>query len=163
MPPKGAESLSSLNQSSKFQSPPKHKKDFYLDTGTFLTEGEKHEETGNIKLLSGFPNANYINETYSEITGCLDTLNQRIKTVVDSNQDVFISAYKDSMNKMNSELKDIKYRMSSDKMKEKQEQKLKLVEKERDWFRDEALRLNRKCKKLEEEIKRVKSYYNSKK
>ena len=44
------------------------------------------------------------------------------------------------MGKMNSELKEMKYKMSADKVKEKQEQKLKLVEKERDWFRDEALR-----------------------
>mmetsp|Transcript_10119 Transcript_10119/g.9978 ORF Transcript_10119/g.9978 Transcript_10119/m.9978 type:complete len:150 (+) Transcript_10119:20-469(+) len=144
IPAKGTESGSSLNQSTKFPSPPKHKKDFYLDTGTFITEEGKKDETDRLKVMSGFPNANYINETYSEITEVLGTLNQRVKTVVDSNQDVFIAAYKDSMNKMNSELKDIKHRMSSDKMKEKQEQKLKLVEKERDWFRDEALRLNRK-------------------
>ena len=53
-------------------------------------------------------------------------------------------AYRDLKSKVNTELKDMKYKMSADKIKEKQEQKLKLVEKERDWFRDEALRLNRK-------------------
>ena len=103
--------------------------------------------------MGGFPNSHYINETYGEIGTVLDTLNQRIKSVVDSNQDVVISAYKDSMNKMNDELRELKYKMSADKIKEKLEQKLKLVEKERDWFRDEALRLNRKCKKLEEKLK----------
>ena len=144
IPPKGTESVSSLNPSQRFPSPPKQKKDIYLDSGTFLTEGEKKDDSDKKKVMTGFPNATYINETYSEITDVLDTLNHRIKGVVDSNQDVFISAYRDSMNKMNGELKDLKYRMSSDKIKEKQEQKLKLVEKERDWFRDEALRLNRK-------------------
>ena len=137
----------SMLPSQRFPSPPKQKKDFYLDSNTFVTEPEASgsvKDQVNTKKLTGFPNAGYINETYGEITNVLDTLNQRIKGVVDSNQDVFISAYRDSMNKMNDELKELKYKMSADKIKEKQEQKLKLVEKERDWFRDEALRLNRK-------------------
>ena len=146
--PRGTDSVGSMVPSQRFPSPPKQKKDFYLDSSTFLTEGEqkspKAQGKSKPKMLAGFPNAGYINETYGEIGNVLDTLNQRIKAVVDSNQDVFISAYKDSMNKMNDELKDMKYKMSADKIKEKQEQKLKLVEKERDWFRDEALRLNRK-------------------
>ena len=152
--PKAGESGESVLQSQRFPSPPKHKKDFYLASNTFITEGDNKTATkGNPKVMGGFPNSHYINETYGEIGTVLDTLNQRIKSVVDSNQDVFISAYKDSMNKMNDELRELKYKMSADKIKEKLEQKLKLVEKERDWFRDEALRLNRKCKKLEEKLK----------
>ena len=166
---KGSESLGSVVPSQRFPSPPKQKKDFYLDSNTqilafntvssilctFVTEskGDKLDlsDAGKPsdvihyrkpKKLGGFPNANYINETYDEINQVLDTMNERVKKVVDSNQDVFISAYRDSMNRVNWELKEMKYKMSADKIKEKQEQKLKLVEKERDWFRDEALRLN---------------------
>ena len=187
---KGSESIGSIIPSQKFPSPPKQKKDYYLDSNTlsferrndsanhctFVTEGKgdkldvsdagKSQEAviyRKPKKLSGFNNAGYINDTYDEINGLLDEFNDKIRNVVDSNQDVFISAYRDSMNRVNSELKEMKYKMSADKIKEKQEQKLKLVEKERDWFRDEALRLNRKWKKLEEEIKRIKSYYNSRK
>ena len=148
------------------------------------------------------PKAGEINDYYDKISSALDNLNSRIKStskhkfkqfvrswfmlnilksIVDTNQDVFIGgklesmllnnhvymlfsffydflfttlvlttikylniAYRDLKSKVNTELKDMKYKMSADKIKEKQEQKLKLVEKERDWFRDEALRLNRK-------------------
>ena len=111
-PHKNSESMSSMVPSQRFPSPPKQKKDFYLDTGTFVTEGdEKVAESGSgPHIMSGFPNANYINETYWEINGVLDTLNNRIKGVVDSNQDVFISAYRDSMIKMNDELKGLEHK-----------------------------------------------------
>ena len=154
---KGSESIGSIIPSQKFPSPPKQKKDYYLDSNTFVTEGKgdkldvsdagKSQEAviyRKPKKLTGFNNAGYINDTYDEINSLLDEFNDKIRNVVDSNQDVFISAYRDSMNRVNSELKEMKYKMSADKIKEKQEQKLKLVEKERDWFRDEALRLNRK-------------------
>ena len=139
----------------------KKKTDFYLDSSnTFMTDkkgGEAGKEGSEvairslnteikdkIRLNNKVPNSGMINETYDQIGGVLDTLNQRVQYVIDSNQDVFISAYRNTMDKMGKELKEMKYKMSADKIKEKQEQKLKLVEKERDWFRDEALRLNRK-------------------
>ena len=43
-----------------------------------------------VKLAQSMPKSGEINDYYDKITNVLDTLNDRIKTVVDTNQDVFI-------------------------------------------------------------------------
>ena len=54
------------------------------------------------------------------------------------------------------ELKLLKEQMSEVKIQERQDKKVKTLEDERDWFRGEALNLNKKVKEYESLIQRMK-------
>ena len=54
------------------------------------------------------------------------------------------------------ELKLLKEQMSEVKIQERQDKKVKTLEDERDWFRGEALSLNKKVKEYESLIQRMK-------
>ena len=80
------------------------------------------------------PHAEEINFTYSKIHSTLSNLNSRIKNVVDTNQDTFISAYKDTMDQVSTEIKDMKAKVATERLKQKSQEKIDRLTKERDWF-----------------------------
>ena len=55
--------------------------------------------------------------TYGMIADTLTDLNNRNKKVLDTNSDVFLSAYKKTMEEVHSEIKNIKSKVSDDRIK----------------------------------------------
>lgn len=60
------------------------------------------------------------------------------------------------MQKVMKEMKDLKEKATSEKAKERTDQKFISMKEERDWFRTEALRLNKKCKEYEALVNKMK-------
>lgn len=58
----------------------------------------------------------------------------------------FLNVYKGHMYNIQKEMRILKEKVSEDELKRKRDEELKSLEKERDWFRNEALRLDKLCK-----------------
>ena len=50
------------------------------------------------------------------------------------------------MDKVSVEIKDMKAKVATERLKQKSQEKIERLTKERDWFRDEALRLSKLSK-----------------
>lgn len=58
----------------------------------------------------------------------------------------FLNVYKGHMYNIQKEMRVLKEKVSEDELKRKRDEELKSLENERDWFRNEALRLDKLCK-----------------
>jgi uncharacterized protein YukE len=84
----------------------------------FITSGgNDHNKAKQITL--DCPHADEIGFTYTKIHSTLDNINSRIKNVIDTNQGAFIGAYKETMDGVRGEIKTMKQKLSSEKLKQK--------------------------------------------
>jgi hypothetical protein len=66
--------------------------------------------------------------------------------VIKEHENDFFIAFKNKMYSIMKEMKELKEKASSERHKAKQDARLVNLEKERDWFRKEALKLDSMCK-----------------
>ena len=131
------------------------KKTFYLDTATFLT-GVTQQEKGAKRLEESVPRAADINYYHTQINRDIDVnitifigyqnLGIKIGEVIKEHENDFFIAFKNKMYAIMKEMKELKEKASSERHKAKQDARLQNLEKERDWFRKEALKLDAMCK-----------------
>jgi hypothetical protein len=86
-----------------------------------------------------------LNVSYTLKFSCfiLQDLQERINTVISGNQNEFFIAFRRKMEQIMKDMQDLKDKANAENIKAKQEEKLVVLEKERDWFRAEALKLNK--------------------
>lgn len=70
----------------------------------------------------------------------------KISDVIKDHENDFFVAFKNKMYAIMKEMRELKEKASSERHKAKQEARLINLEKERDWFRREALKLDKMCK-----------------
>jgi len=66
-----------------------------------------------------------------------------IKKIVNEHENDFLSAFEQKMYIVQKDMRDLKEKASVERIKAKQEARLVNMEKERDWFRREALELDK--------------------
>lgn len=84
-------------------------------------------------------------------------MGDKIQAVIKEHENDFIFAFKNKMYDIMKEMKELKEKASTEKRKEKQEHRLKTLEQERDWFRQEALKLDKMCKDHQRILNKLKS------
>jgi hypothetical protein len=70
-------------------------------------------------------------------------LDQKVGEIVKNYEDDFFFAYKDQMHEIQKELKSMKKKIDEEALKQKADEKKRILEEERDYFREEALRLDK--------------------
>eukprot|EP00347_Sterkiella_histriomuscorum_P002600 403367516 len=123
----------------------KDKKTFYLETSAFLT-GVNIVEKGPKKIDEGLPKSAEINQTHAKLNELVTDLGTKISEVIKDHENDFFVAFKNKMYAIMKEMRELKEKASSERHKAKQEARLINLEKERDWFRREALKLDKMCK-----------------
>lgn len=66
-------------------------------------------------------------------------MNKHIRSIVNQNQNEFFDAFKRKMDEITNEMVDLRHKAKTETVKAKMDEKVVTMEKERDWFRDEAL------------------------
>ena len=74
-------------------------------------------------------------------------MDENIDKRINKNQGDFFAAFKNKMKSVMKEMGDLKNAADSEKLKLKSEDKMVSLVKERDWFRDEALKINKMNRK----------------
>ena len=81
--------------------------------------------------------------------------------MIQGNQDEFFMAFRMKMENILKDMQELKDKSNADRLKAKQDEKLVVIEKERDWFRDEALKLNKVQKEQKAILDRLKQKLES--
>ncbi|CAG9316374.1 unnamed protein product [Blepharisma stoltei] len=112
------------------------------DEHTFLTSipRTKHE------LDPTIPNSDAINSLYSQINSCISGLDNQVGKVLQKHEADFLNVYKGHMYMIQKEMRILKEKVSEEEIKRRRDEELRVLETERDWFRNEALRLDKICK-----------------
>ena len=84
-------------------------------------------------------------------------LEQKITDVVKYHENDFFVAFKNKMYNIMKEMKELKDKASAERIRAKTESRIADVEKERDWFRREALKLDKMCKDHKRILGKMKS------
>ncbi len=80
---------------------------------------------------------------YSKLNDYIKDMDDIIKRKVKNSEDDFFRAYKDQMHEIQKELRSMKKKIDEETLKQKADEKKRILEEERDYFREEALRLDR--------------------
>jgi hypothetical protein len=81
--------------------------------------------------------------------------------VIHSHENDFFLAFKNKMYQIMKEMKDLRDKASTERHKAKSEARLVNLEQERDWFRREALKLDKMCKDHKRILARLKTTLES--
>jgi hypothetical protein len=88
-------------------------------------------------------------------------MNVIIKDAVEKSQNDFYLAFKNRMTQIMKDMQKLKEKANVERIKAQQDQKLVTIEKERDWFRAEALKLNKIQKQQQEQLTKYKDKIES--
>ena len=91
------------------------------------------------------PQEREINLYFGQLTDMINNLDEKVSEVIKYHEKDFFAAFKNRMFAIKSEMEDLKEKASAEKLKMKQEKRLVELERERDWFRKEALKLDKMC------------------
>ena len=88
-------------------------------------------------------------------------MSSKISGVITAHENDFFLAFKNKMYAIMKEMKELRDRAATERHKAKQEARLINLERERDWFRREALKLDRMCKDQKKILARLKTTLES--
>ena len=80
-----------------------------------------------------------------------------MKTVIKYHENDFLTAYNQQMYLIKKELKELKDKASDAKMKAKEDMRLQKLKEDRDWFRKEAVKLDKMCKEHKKVMGKMKT------
>ena len=98
-----------------------------------------------------------INVYYSKLNEYVDNLDDKINEVIKYHENDFFVAFKNKMYNIMKEMKELKQKASAERLKAKQVERIVTLESERDWFRQEALKLDKMCKDHKRILNKMKS------
>lgn len=79
-------------------------------------------------------------ESYKDqLYGIIEKLDEKVSDVIKYHEKDFFAAFKERMLQIKVEMQDLKEKASAERLKLKHDERLVELEKERDWFRKEAL------------------------
>ena len=97
-----------------------------------------------------------IKENYKKLLGVIETLDDRVSEVILTHEKDFFSAFKHRLTRIKGEMMELKEQASKEKLKYKNEKRMIELEKERDWFRKEALKLDKMCRDNKRQLNKMK-------
>lgn len=108
-------------------------------TSTFLT--------GLTKALdSSIPQADTINGLYNQLQTNIADLDKKVGNILTQHEADFLNVYRGHMFNIQKEMRMLKDKADAEESKRKKDELVVKLEHERDWFRNEAVRLDEICK-----------------
>lgn len=98
-----------------------------------------------------------IDVLFGKLKGMIEHLDEKVADVVKYHEKDFFTAFKMKLYQIKSEMNDLKERASTERLRQKQEKRLVELEKERNWFRKEALKLDKDARDLKRVMKKMKT------
>jgi len=102
------------------------------------------------------PKINEVYDYHDRLNGLVDQMDNKIRVLLNENQTNFLMAYKEQMMHIQKELKILKKKVDEETYKRKNNERMNILEQERDWFRAEAIRLDKVCKEQQKSLQEVK-------
>lgn len=87
-----------------------------------------------------------ISDLFSILNSKIDGIDGQMGQILQVHENEFLNAYRIHMTDIQKEIKQLKLKITEEELKRKRDEEILVREKERDWFREEALRLNKVCK-----------------
>lgn len=87
-----------------------------------------------------------VNDLFFQLKSKIDVVDTQIGQILQVHENEFLNAYRIHMIDIQKEIQILKFNISQEELKRRRDAEIIIREKERDWFRDEALRLNKVCK-----------------
>ncbi|CAD8086027.1 unnamed protein product [Paramecium sonneborni] len=97
-----------------------------------------------------------IERDYNKLQDIIDNLQGKVDKIIKSQEDDFMIAYKEQMTEVQKELKAMKRKIDEEALRQKADEKKRILEEERDYFREEALRLDKLCQEQLRTIEELK-------
>jgi len=104
------------------------------------------------ELLERMDSGQKILELHSDLQALADDLDERVEGKLNANENAFFLAYKSFMYTVQKDFKELKQKADEEETKTRRDAKIQSLEKELDWFMNEALRLDELCKKYKKEL-----------
>merc|ERR1719298_337958 len=90
--------------------------------------------------------------THNKLQELADQLDDMVKKKLNEHEKDFFLAYKSHMYTVQKDFKQLKHKAEEEETKTRRDAKVQSLEKELDWFMNEALRLDELCKKYKREL-----------
>mmetsp|Transcript_105803 Transcript_105803/g.183938 ORF Transcript_105803/g.183938 Transcript_105803/m.183938 type:complete len:350 (-) Transcript_105803:68-1117(-) len=104
------------------------------------------------ELLDGMRSGGHIMKLHGELQALADELDEKVEAKLNANENAFFLAYKSHMYTVRREFNDLRQKADEEETKTRRDAKIQSLEKELDWFMNEALRLDELCKKYKKEL-----------
>merc|ERR1719310_2509074 len=124
---------------------------------TFLTslkmDTKAHSKVEKRKeLLEPMKSGGRILELHRDLQSLADDLDEKVEGKLNNNENAFFLAYKSHMYTVQKEFNELRQKADEEETKTRRDAKISSLEKELDWFMNEALRLDELCKKYKKEL-----------
>ncbi|KAM3145681.1 hypothetical protein pb186bvf_002227 [Paramecium bursaria] len=100
--------------------------------------------------------AKEIERDYNKIHDIIRNLEGRVGEIIKAQEEDFMIAFKEQMHDIQKELKTMKRKIDEEALRQKADEKKRILEEERDYFREEALRLDKLCQEQQRTIEELK-------
>ncbi|EAR93362.2 hypothetical protein TTHERM_00885770 (macronuclear) [Tetrahymena thermophila SB210] len=94
-------------------------------------------------------------EAYNKLQDYVLDIHQQINEKMKKSEEEFLFVFKEQMYTVSKELKALKKKMDDELLRQKANDKMNILTEERDYFKAEALRLDRTCKEQERQIEEL--------
>jgi len=94
---------------------------------------------------------------HQDLQKLADTLDEKVEDMLNEHEKDFFLAYKNHMYTVQKEFQALKQKADEEETKTRRDAKIQSLEKELDWFMNEALRLDELCKKYKRELDKWKA------
>lgn len=112
-----------------------------------LSRQQKRED-----LLDKMDSGPKILKLHGDLQSLANDLFDKVEDKLNGNENAFFVAYKSFMYTVQKEFKELKQKADEEETKTRRDAKIQSLEKELDWFMQEALRLEELCKKYKKEL-----------
>jgi len=124
---------------------------------TFLTSLKmdvkaQNKQQKREELLEPMKSGNSILKLHTELQALADDLDEKVESKLNANENAFFLAYKSHMYTVQKEFNELRQKADEEETKTRRDAKISSLEKELDWFMNEALRLDELCKKYKKDL-----------
>lgn len=91
-------------------------------------------------------------ELHGKLQALADDLDEKVEGKLNANENAFFLAYKSHMYTVQKEFNELRQKADEEETKTRRDAKISSLEKELDWFMNEALRLDELCKKYKKDL-----------
>lgn len=117
---------------------------------TFVTALRENDQSQNAQIPSSVRN---VLNLYGQLTGVVAELSEKIAVVLNKQEHDFLQAYRAHMFNVQKELQQLRDKVKANELELKKNHKIRKLEEARDWFRSEALRLDKISQGMRKKLK----------
>jgi len=123
-----------------------------MDAKAQSKQNTRKELLESIPSEKGPEHGKKILSLHQDLQKLADTLDEKVEEMLNEHERDFFVAYKNHMYTVQKEFQALKQKADEEETKTRRDAKIQSLEKELDWFMNEALRLDELCKKYKREL-----------